>query len=170
MLNFLPSERRRLRRTGIHFKRLRYWADWLAPSVLRRSELIEIRYDPRDMSSIWAQTPGGMWERVDLYRRQEPFTLAEHEAALRRLDAAGRASRDEETIHQARVEQQELVADEARKTSKARRMAVHRQTSINQSRRILGPQDDDVGPTATPPVSPPMKRVSIADLGDVEEW
>jgi len=169
MLNFLPSERRLLRRTGIHFKKLRYWADWLAPSVFQRPELIEIRYDPRDMSSIWVQAPGGTWERVDLYRRQEPFTLAEHEAALRKAAMAGRASRDEATIHQIRLEQQELVAEETRKTSKARRMEAHRRKSIEQSRQILEPANDGA---STTPIAPQasIKSVNLADLGDVEEW
>jgi putative transposase len=177
MLSFLPSERRRVQRTGIHFRRLCYWADWLGGAIQAGGAQIEIKYDPRDMSSIWAQARSGAWERVALKRRQEPFTLAEHVAALRHLDQTSRASHDEETIHRVRTEQRELVEQEYKATLKARRASTYRRHAIEDSARSLqisAPPADDArwmsSRQDTQHVDAPGLSESELDMGGVEEW
>lgn len=56
--SFLPEERRRLLKDGIHLETIRYWSDALSRDVGRGGEL-EIKYDPRDLSRIFVRQPDG---------------------------------------------------------------------------------------------------------------
>lgn len=163
MLSFLPGQKRQLSRRGIEFKRLRYWAAWFGPLIRRGAGSVEIRYDPRDLSYIWVAAPTG-WERVHLYRRQEPFTLREHELALKWRREQADATVKEEDIHAFRKRSTDLVAEEARTTRKARRKAEHAERSIEASASIFGePGPVPPAPSEFTPSGGKPKRI-------VEEW
>jgi len=164
MLAFLPGDRRRARNTGIHFKKLRYWAAWLTPLVRRGGASVDIRYDPRDMSFIWVASEG-RWERVHLYRRRAPFTLREHELALKALRETAAASFDEDAIHAKREESQAIIAAEAATTKRARRHNEHNERSLEQAEAIYG---------EPPPICPSFSDLPVVSPGKaartVEEW
>lgn len=53
-ISFLPSERRQLARTGIKLFSVGYWSDAFGPMIGRGVGKVTVKYDPRDMSQIWA--------------------------------------------------------------------------------------------------------------------
>jgi len=163
LLAFLPSAKRQLSRTGIHFKRLRYWAPWFGPLIRKGTGSVEIRFDPRDMSYIWVLGPTG-WERVHLYHRQCPFTLREHDLASAELRAKAAGSVNEDDIHSLRHQTQEVVAAEAKATRRARRRSEHNQRSIETKTSVF--RSVEAVPLAvdfTPSLVPSRTR-------EVEEW
>lgn len=164
MLAFLPSDRRKLRNTGIHFKSLRYWSAWLGAAVRRGGVAVDLRYDPRDMSFVWVGWEG-RWERVHLYKRQAPFTLREHELALKALREAAVATVDEDMIHAKREESEALIASEAATTKRARRRLEHGERSLEVAQTIYGEPE---------PAKPIITDLVFSKLAKskriVEEW
>lgn len=163
LLDFLPSAKRQLGRTGIQFKRLRYWAPWFGPLVRKGAGSVEIRFDPRDMSYIWVLGPAG-WERVHLYHRIAPFTLREHELASAELRAKAGASVNEDDIHSLRYQTQEIVEAEAKATRRARRRNEHVQRSIEDKHSVF--LTSDTAPSALDFTS----TQSRSGRREVEEW
>lgn len=163
LLAFLPSAKRQLSRTGIHFKRLRYWAPWFGGLIRKGEGSIEIRFDPRDMSYIWVLAPTG-WDRVHLYHRQPPFTLREHELALADLRAQAAGSFNEADVHRLRQQSQELVEEEAKATRSARRRSERNERAIETKQAVF--LHHEAAPLAldfTPNAVSPGAR-------EVEEW
>lgn len=90
-MDFLPFEYRKIRRTGIEFRASRYWHADLTP-LLRLTEEVPVRYDPRDRSRVWVRHEGQLIEAPaiaglgvgDLAARQrvDAATQAELEAAM----------------------------------------------------------------------------------------
>lgn len=140
MLSFLPSIKRKIDRTGIHFMRLRYWAPWFGPLIRRGAGNVEVRYDPRDLSYVWVEAPTG-WERVHLYHRQDPFTLREHRLSLEWMREQAKSTFKEDEVHAFRAMAREVIEDEARATKRARRQLEHDQRSIAASTAIFGELD-----------------------------
>ncbi|WP_312782310.1 Mu transposase C-terminal domain-containing protein [Brevundimonas sp.] len=163
LLAFLPSAKRQLSRTGIHFKRLRYWAPWFGPLIRKGAGSVEIRFDPRDMSFIWALGPTG-WERVHLYRRQAPFTLAEHELASAQLRANAAASANEDDIHYLRRQTREVIDEEAKATRRARRRSESTERSIAAKASVF--RSVETSPLALDFTSSPLP----SQMREVEEW
>ncbi len=58
-ISFLPFERRRLARTGIKLFSVGYWSDAFGPMIGRGVGKVTVKYDPRDMSQIWAVNDEG---------------------------------------------------------------------------------------------------------------
>lgn len=163
LLAFLPSAKRQLSRTGIHFKRLRYWASWFAPLIRKGEGSIEVRFDPRDMSYIWVLAPTG-WDRVHLYHRQAPFTLREHELALADLRARAAGSYSEADIHSLRQKSREVVDAEAKTTRSARRRSEHLERAIEDKQAVFLPPE-------TAPLSLDFtRRALLPSTRKVEEW
>lgn len=163
LLAFLPSAKRQLSRTGIHFKRLRYWAPWFGPLVRKGAGSVEIRFDPRDMSFIWVLGPTG-WERVHLYHRKAPFTLREHELASAELRAKAGTSVNEDDIHSLRDQTEEMIDAEARATRRARRRAEHAQRSIEAKQSVF------LSLEAAPLTLDFTSRQAPSKIREVEEW
>ncbi|MET4683579.1 Mu transposase C-terminal domain-containing protein [Brevundimonas faecalis] len=163
LLAFLPSAKRQVSRTGIHFKVLRYWAPWLGPLIRKGAGSVELRFDPRDMSYIWVLSPTG-WERVHLYRRRPPFTLREHELARAELRAKAAATFNEDDIHSLREQAQELIEAEAKATRRARRRSESNQRAIEAKTSIFLPVE-----TATLALDF-TSRPLPSQAREVEEW
>jgi putative transposase len=85
LIDFLPLERRLIRREGVSLHSIHYWFDVLTSWIGEKERLI-VRYDPRDLSRIYLRAPNG--EYLDLsYRdiRRPPISLWEHRLAIRKL-------------------------------------------------------------------------------------
>lgn len=163
LLAFLPSAKRQVSRTGIHFKRLRYWASWFGPLIRKGKGSVEIRFDPRDMSHIWVLAPTG-WDRVHLYRRRDPFTLREHELALADLRAQAAGTYNEDDVHSLRQKSREVIDAEAKTTRSARRRSEHADRSINASRAVFPP------PLVSPLALDFTRNPHLPSTREVEEW
>lgn len=84
LLAFMPGTERRISPQGISMFALDYYSPWLGELVPQRDRLgkLELRYDPRDISHVYARDPETR-EFRSVERRDgmlAPMTLWEHEA------------------------------------------------------------------------------------------
>ena len=130
LLDFLPGERRRIRRNGIRIFNLHYWDNILSPLAGRSDQRYLIRYDPRDLSRVFLRDDSGEYWTIP-YRDlgAPPVSLWDHRAATRVLRANGLKSVDEKAIFETITEQRALVAD-AREQTKAQRLATTRRPAL----------------------------------------
>jgi putative transposase len=95
LLAFMPGTERRISPQGVSMFALDYYSAWLGELVPQRDRLgkLELRYDPRDISHIYARDPETR-EFRSVERRDGmlvPMTLWEHEAdRLQRRSANAR--------------------------------------------------------------------------------
>jgi putative transposase len=124
VLDFLPFVQRRIRRDGVHLHGLRYWSDPLGLWLGRLTEPCPVRYDPRDLATVWVRLPDGSDVAAGYADLRWPrITLWELRAAQRVLRAQGLAAADPDAVFRA-VESQRALLDEARAaTRQARRFA-----------------------------------------------
>jgi putative transposase len=126
LLDFLPFEERVIRRDGVRLFNIAYQDGALAHLVDHGPGKLRVKYDPRDLSTVFVELPAGDHVRVpyaDLSR--QPITLWEHREAIRRLRAEGRRGVDEHAIFAAIAEQRRMLL-EAESRSKAARRALAR--------------------------------------------
>lgn len=120
--DFLPFAERKVRRDGIHLFGIRYWDNVLSLWVGHEHRNFAIRYDPRDLSSIFVQSPDGAYWTVryaDLGR--PPITLWEYRHARKRLIEQGRGEVNERILFEAIEAQRALVCEASSKSKAARR-------------------------------------------------
>jgi putative transposase len=135
-LSFLPAVPRQIRRDGIHLFNLRYWDNVLSPWAGRLKKPLLVKYDPRNLSRIYAQDPDGRhWPIPYADLRQPPIALWEMEAANKQARQDGRKMNTEEVIFANILEQRQLVR-EAGSLSKQRR---RREKLPSQDERPSGP-------------------------------
>jgi len=142
LIDFLPIERRRVRRDGVLLNSIAYWADVLSTWIGHPEPMI-IRYDPRDLSRIYLLGPDGTYYDLS-YRvlRRPPISLWEHRLALKRLRDEGRAMVDEAAIFRT-IDAMRAIADGAVLASKtARRQRERRQRVISNDRPDLLPHEE----------------------------
>jgi putative transposase len=131
LIDFLPIERRLIRRDGVSLHTIHYWSD-----VLRRwigeSQKMVVRYDPRDLSRIYLLAPDGQYYDLT-YRnlRRPPISFWEHRLALKRLREEGRANVDESAIFRT-IERMRLITDQAVSASKVARRQRERRLRLIQ--------------------------------------
>lgn len=120
-LSFLPALPRHIRRDGIHLFNIRYWDNVLSPWAGRLKKPLLVKYDPRNLSRIYAQDPSGQhWPVPYADLRQPPIALWEMEAANKQARQNGRKLNTEEAIFANILEQRQLVR-QAGSLSKQRR-------------------------------------------------
>ncbi len=165
LIDFLPIERRRLRRDGVALHSIAYWADVLSTWIGHPEPMI-VRYDPRDLSRIYLLGPDGTY--YDLaYRdlRRPPISLWEHRLALKRLREDGRAMVDEAAIFRT-IEAMRTIADDAARTTKTARR--------QRERRLRVVAGGAAEPTFVPDRSEPPRRETDGSLEErifpFEEW
>ena len=120
LIDFLPIERRLVRREGVLLNSIGYWSDVLRTWIGHPEPMI-IRYDPRDLSRIYLQGPDGVY--YDLaYRdvRRSPISRWEHRRAVKRLREDGYAHVDEGAIFRT-VDAMRAITDEATAATKGAR-------------------------------------------------
>jgi putative transposase len=164
--DFLPFEERIVRRDGIRLFNILYQDGALAHLVDHGAGKLRVKYDPRDLSSVFVELPAGEHVRVpyaDLGRL--PITLWEHREAMQRLRADGRRSVDEHAIFAAVAEQRRvLVAAQSR--SKTARRAVARIESADRATMV--PTSRGEGPGRDVEAKVPMPR--DGETSGVEFW
>jgi putative transposase len=152
--DFLPFRERVVRREGIRMFNIHYYDGALA-SLIGTGATLRVKYDPRDLSAVFAEMPGGGHLRVpyaDLSRRA--ITLWEHRSVVRRLHAEGRRTIDEQVIFAAVGEQRRTLAEAYAKSRQARRAAA----------RGVGGQFQGLASAAPPPPPPAPEPVSDAEV------
>ena len=157
-VSFLPSEQRQVRRDGIHLFDLRYWSDALAGYVGRRGGKVVVRYDPRDLSTVWVELDGGRCVEAR-YRNLEipPVSLWEYREAMQKARAMGKVGTNELVLAEL-IRQQRQIEGESRALTKAER----RSRESNSSMRGLATEDrasEGLRPVDTGDTSRPMFKV-----------
>ena len=166
LIDFLPIERRRVRRDGVALHSIGYWADVLRTWIGHPEPMI-VRYDPRDLSRIYLLGPDGIYYDLN-YRdlRRPPISLWEHRLALKRLREDGRAMVDEAAIFRT-IEAMRVIADDALLASKTARRQHERRLRAPAAIKELMPCEEWGPDVACGPIEPlqPHER-----MFPVEEW
>lgn len=131
LIDFLPIERRLIRREGISLHSVSYWSDVLRVWI-GLSEKMIVRYDPRNLSRIYLLGPDGRYYDIP-YKdvRRPPITLWEQRLALKRLREEGRSHIDESAIFRT-IETLRQIADEAVSATKTLRRQQERRLRMIQ--------------------------------------
>jgi putative transposase len=166
LIDFLPIERRMIRRDGIKLHTISYWADVLSTWIGQRDQMI-VRYDPRDLSRIYLLAPDGAYYDVgyrDLGR--PPISLWELRLAMKRLREEGRLQIDEASLFRT-IEKMQTIAADAIHTSKIARRHHERRLHMQQAASKFPVPEPDP-PVRNPEADespPPYKR-----MFPVEDW
>ena len=167
LIDFLPIERRMVRREGISLHSIAYQSDVLRAWIGERQKMI-VRYDPRDLSRIYLLAPDGNY--YDLAYRdlsRPPITLWEQRLALKRLREAGALHIDEAAIFRT-IEKMRLIVDEAKAATKIARRQRERRLRLIQGGKCDSPPSD-----SSPQVEPSADEddeYSKLPILPFEEW
>jgi putative transposase len=158
-LDFLPEERRLIRRDGIRMFNIHYWDNVLSPLAGRSSKRVLIKYDPRNLSRVFYQDEDGHYWPIP-YRNlgAPPISLWEQREAMKRLHAEGHRLVDERLIFETALAQRSLV-DSARKTTRTRR----------NKERLQHLQRTTIATHASSDSAPETEDPNLPPFG-VEEW
>lgn len=171
VIDFLPMERRRVRREGVSLHSIYYWSDVLR-SWIGEPEKMIVRYDPRDLSRIHLLAPDGRYYDLS-YRdvRRPPITLWEHRLALKRLREQGRTSFDEGALFRT-IETMRAITDEAIVASKAARRSRERRLQLIQGGRVdpMPGTPEPEGPTVPEEEAEQSKVQPWERMLPFEEW
>lgn len=160
--DFLPFEERSIRRDGVHLFGFRYWDDVLSPWAGRLGRRLRVKYDPRDLSTVFVEGPDGAhWPLRYADLRRPRITLGEHRLALAALKRRGIRLVDEQVIFDTVEAQRQLVDAAASTTRSARRHGERRAQSARASN-----VDKPTAPVAT---GLEEYSATLPILG-VEEW
>lgn len=120
-IDFLPYEKRKVRREGIRIFNIFYWADALKTLLYRANPNCVVHYDPRDLSRVYVRDRQGEFIEVP-YRTKShiPVTLDEQKWAIRKLRSENRVV-DETTLFEAIAKRREVVDNARERTMRARR-------------------------------------------------
>jgi len=134
LIDFLPIERRLIRREGISLHSVSYWSDVLRSWVGVPEKMI-VRYDPRNLSRVYLLGPDGRYYDIP-YRdlRRPPITLWEQRLAMKRLHEEGHSHVDESAIFHT-IETMRKIADEAVTATKTLRRQQERRLRLIQGGR-----------------------------------
>ena len=159
---FLPGDRRLIRRDGIRLFNIHYWSNVLTPLAGRSEKAALVKYDPRDLSKVYLRDDDGeYWDIPYRDLRLPPISLWEHQVATKQLRAEGRRSVDERVLFEI-VDQQRDLAEGARKSTRARRAAERRKPSS-------GSLGDSFASEQNPPTPGTLQREPVQPF-EVEEW
>lgn len=149
LISFLPVTRRRLQRNGIHFERIRYWADVL-PAIAQPREQLIVRYDPRDLSRLYVMGSDKHYHAVPYANvTRPPISLSELRHAFAALRAQAKGSVDEVRLFAMHERQEQIVAT-ATTSTKAARRRVERKHRPNEPTPPGGSIDYSQDPTPLP--------------------
>jgi putative transposase len=171
LIDFLPIERRLIRRDGISLCKIQYWSDVLR-TWIGESERMIVRYDPRDLSRIYLLAPDGQYYDLH-YRdlRRAPITLWEHRLALKRLREEGNSHVDEAAIFRT-IEKMRAIVDEATLATKTARRQRERRLRLIPGGRVDSAPDASAAVQAAP-VDEDNNQSTVQpweNMLPVEEW
>jgi putative transposase len=166
VIDFLPMERRLVRRDGVMLHSIAYWSDVLRTWVGDPEPMI-VRYDPRDLSRIYLLGPDGNYYDLS-YRdiRRAPISRWEQRRAIKRLREEGYATVDEGAIFRT-VERMRAVTDAARAVTKSIRR--ERERRLRTATAKVHPASSTASPAPTSATEATIAAGSPA-LYPVEEW
>jgi putative transposase len=169
LIDFLPLERRLIRRNGVSLHSIHYWSDVLRSWIGEPQKMI-VRYDPRDLSRIYLLAPDGNYYDIH-YRdlRRPSISLWEHRLALKRLREEGRAVSDEGAIFRT-VETMRSITDGAVVASKTARRQRERRLRLIQGGRMDTAPVVPAAPSASPSETVPASVQPWERMLPVEEW
>lgn len=161
---FLPAVTRAITRQGVVLNRVHYYEPFLEPLFDVGERKVSVRFDPRDLSRIYLQTPQGVQSLRYRNLARPPASLWELKAARRRLIAEGAALVDEDALFEARRRNAELVATAKSETRRRRRDTERRE------RGYAGAQSAWPEPARAEPE--PIKPVNARNgrIGEIEQW
>ena len=125
-LSFLPIVYRKLQRQGLYFMQIRYW-DNVLPTLAAMGARMLLRYDPSDLSRLYALDDSGRYWPIPYADLRHPaITLSEARSAMaaRQKHQAGR--RNEVRFFERAIKQRAVVAEAAVKSKSARRIQQRR--------------------------------------------
>ena len=166
LIDFLPIERRLVRRQGVFLHSISYWSDVLRTLIGERDKML-VRYDPRDLSRIHLLAPDGTYYDLtyaDL--RRPPISLWEHRLALKRLRDDGRAEVDEEAIFTAIEAMRGIVA---RAVVETKTMCRHRERRLQATEVAAQRHEPTVKTNTEIPAFEPLPETERL-FANVEEW
>lgn len=165
LLDFLPMERRLVRREGVFLHSIGYWSDVLRTWIGEQERMI-VRYDPRDLSRVHLLAPDGCYYDLT-YRdlRRPPISLWEHRLALKRLREEGRAQVDEDAIFTA-IDAMRGIAERASTATKTARRQQERRRRLDAVALERRPSDGPTEPTRPIGPLPADQRL----FKNAEEW
>lgn len=152
-LDFLPGQRRVVRRDGIQLFWLHYWDNVLSPWAGRSRSRTLVKYNPRDLSRIYLRDDDGTYWPIPYRDLGQPaISLWEQRAAVKRLRAEGHRALDDPVIFKSVLDQRAVV-DAARSTTQQRRAQARRPEGVtgtlpaqSQSASTAEVDDGDVRP------------------------
>jgi putative transposase len=167
LIDFLPIERRLIRRDGVALHSIAYWSDLLRVWIGEPRKMI-VRFDPRDLSRIFLLAPDGQYHDLP-YRdlRRPPISLWEQRLALKRLREEGRAVIDEAAIFRTVDAMRAITEKAVAATKMARRNHERRLHLIQGGRDAISAQDTSAATTGegAQDTRQPWERML-----PVEEW
>jgi putative transposase len=143
-LDLLPGERRKIRRDGIRLFNIHYWSNVLSPLAGRLNAPVLIKFDPRDLSSIYYRDEGGQYWTIP-YRDlgAPPISIWEHRAAESALRDRGRHSFNEKELFATVLQQREIVGAAGSKTRKMADIVTNRMTNALRKTTVHESQVED---------------------------
>jgi len=120
-IDFLPYERRVIRRDGIRIFNIFYWTDSLTTLLHQSHNVSAVHYDPRDLSRVYVKDRQNEFIEVP-YRTRSfiPITLEEQRWATRKLRNEN-AAVNEQALFRAIAQRREMVEEAEKKTMRTRR-------------------------------------------------
>lgn len=126
-LSFMPIIYRKLSPQGIRFNHIQYWDDALLAIGHMKAPML-LRYDPRDISCLFALDDKGRYWRIPYADVRLPsITLAEAQAATKLMDRQERKRSTGQLVVKRALKQREIVEKAEGATRKVRRD--HQRTS-----------------------------------------
>lgn len=165
LIDFLPIERRMVRREGVFLHSIAFYSDVLRTWIGERQKMI-VRYDPRDLSRIYLLAPDGQYYDLTYRDLSRPsISLWEHRLALKRLREEGALHIDEAAIFRT-IDKMRSIVDEATSATKVARR--HRERRL---RLIQGGKSDVQPVSSSPELSPDEDdEYSALQILPFEEW
>lgn len=165
LIDFLPLERRRVRREGVFLHSIGYWSDVLTTWIGERERMI-VRYDPRDLSRVYLLGPDGHYYDLT-YRdlRRPPISLWEHRLALKRVRDEAHLVVNEDTIFEAIGAMRQIAQTAVTDTKALRRQRERRRRWTQIAPPVEPGALARVADIQQPPLAPHERLFT-----DIEEW
>lgn len=131
-IDFLPFERRKIRRDGIQLLHIHYWDNALSVLAGRSEDQVVVRYDPHDLSRVFIKESQSDGYLAIPYRdlSRPPITLLEQRSALKQLARKKLQTITENNVFSTIAAQRDLVEQARRTTLAARRAAQQRRSAL----------------------------------------
>lgn len=174
LLDFLPSELRKLRRTGFQLDWINYYSPALNPWIERAKSLPKFRIirDPRDVSQVWVKLPDqdGYLLLPSASLHQEPMSVEEWKRVSRLQTKEGILGQDNTELARLRLAQRALEEEAAESTRHTRESTRHarRKTErlkTNRPTPRLKPQPPPIPVLASFPDDP-----EVSAYEELEDW